>query len=56
MWNKDNSSSHGSEDYDLDITKTIPYYESFHNESLKLIRTILNEILDVGQELLFKKL
>jgi len=43
MWNKDNSSSHGSEDYDLDITKTIPYYESFHNESLKLIRTILNE-------------
>ncbi len=43
MLNKDNSSSHGSEDYDQLVTKTIPYYESFHNESLKLIRTILNE-------------
>ena len=43
MLNKDNSSSHRSEDYDQLVTNTIPYYESFHNESLKLIRTILNE-------------
>ena len=40
---RDNSSSHKSKDYDLDIIDTIPYYESFHDESLKLIRTILNE-------------
>jgi tRNA (cmo5U34)-methyltransferase len=43
MMYEDNKSSHKSEDYDLEITDTIPYYESFHDESLKLVRTILKE-------------
>jgi tRNA (cmo5U34)-methyltransferase len=48
---RDNRSSHKSKDYDLEIIDTIPYYESFHDESLKLIRTILIEPdiwLDIG--------
>jgi tRNA (cmo5U34)-methyltransferase len=43
MTYEDNRSSHQSKDYDLEIIDTIPYYEAFHNESLKLIRSILNE-------------
>ncbi|ADZ09767.1 Methyltransferase type 12 [Methanobacterium lacus] len=40
---KDNSSSHRSEDYDLQIGDTIPYYESFHDETLNMVKTILKE-------------
>jgi tRNA (cmo5U34)-methyltransferase len=39
----DNSSSHRSEDYDLQIIDTIPYYESFHNETLNITKTILKK-------------
>ena len=40
-----------SEDYDLQIIDTIPYYESFHNETLNIIKVILerpNIWLDTG--------
>jgi tRNA (cmo5U34)-methyltransferase len=40
---EDNRSSHNSKDYDLEIKDTIPYYESFHDETLKIIKTILND-------------
>ncbi len=40
---KDNITSHRTEDYDDQIVDTIPYYESFHKESLKLVKTLLNE-------------
>jgi tRNA (cmo5U34)-methyltransferase len=43
MQENDNSSSHKSELYDLQITDTIPYYESFHDETLKMVKTILKE-------------
>jgi len=43
MLNEDNRSSHKSKDYDLEIIDTIAYYESFHDESLKLIWTISTE-------------
>lgn len=43
MIHKDNKSSHRSKDYDIEIIDTIPYYESFHDESIKLINTILTE-------------
>ena len=39
---EDNRSSHKSEDYDLEIIDTIPYYDSFHDESLKLISNNFN--------------
>lgn len=40
MQGKDNLSGHSSKDYDIQIYKTIPYYESFHTETLNLIRSI----------------
>ena len=43
MEDENNRSSHKSKDYDREIIDTIPYYESFHDESLKLISIILNE-------------
>ena len=43
MMYEDNKSSHKSGDYDFEITDTIPYYESFHDESLKLVKTILTD-------------
>lgn len=43
MHNNDNSSSHRSEVYDLQITDTIPYYESFHDETINIIKIILSE-------------
>ena len=43
MQDNDNSSSHSSEDYDLQITDTIPYYESFHDETINIVKTILKE-------------
>ncbi len=39
----DNSTSHSSEEYDHGIADTIPYYESFHDETINLIKIILNE-------------
>lgn len=39
----DNSSSHRSEDYDLEIRKTIPYYDSFHDETMNVVKTIIKE-------------
>ncbi|UTB32328.1 MAG: class I SAM-dependent methyltransferase [Methanobacterium sp. ERen5] len=39
----DNRSSHRSEDYDLQIRDTIPYYESFHEETLNMVKTIRKE-------------
>jgi len=43
MPDKDNSSSHRSEDYDQEIRNTIPYYDSFHNETINMVKTILKE-------------
>ncbi|MGB7969844.1 MAG: class I SAM-dependent methyltransferase [Methanobacterium sp.] len=43
MVSEGNRSSHKSKDYDLEIIDTIPYYESFHDESSKIIKTILND-------------
>jgi tRNA (cmo5U34)-methyltransferase len=43
MQKNDNSSSHRSEVYDLQITDTIPYYESFHDETLNIVKIILQE-------------
>jgi tRNA (cmo5U34)-methyltransferase len=43
MQDKDNSSSHRSEDYDLQITDTIPYYDSFHDETQNIVKTIIKE-------------
>ena len=43
MQANDNRSSHRSEDYDDEITDTIPYYESFHNETLNMVKTIIKE-------------
>ncbi len=39
----DNSTSHISEEYDHGIADTIPYYGSFHDETINLIKIILNE-------------
>lgn len=43
MPENDNKSSHRSEDYDNEIRNTIPYYDSFHKETLNLVKTILKE-------------
>jgi len=43
MQDNDNSSSHRSEVYDIQITDTIPYYESFHDETLNIVKTILKD-------------
>lgn len=43
MPDNDNTSSHRSEDYDLQIGDTIPYYDSFHKETLNMVKTILKE-------------
>lgn len=43
MPDNDNSSSHRSEDYDLQIGDTIPYYDSFHEETLNMVKTIIKE-------------
>lgn len=40
---KNNLSGHSSKDYDAQISDTIPYYESFHTETLNLIKTISKE-------------
>lgn len=43
MQRKNNLSGHSSKDYDAQIHDTIPYYESFHTETLNLIKTISKE-------------
>lgn len=43
MPDNDNRSSHSSEDYDLQIRDTIPYYDSFHTETLNMVKTIQKE-------------
>ncbi len=43
MQDKNNSTSHSSEEYDGQITDTIPYYESFHTETLNIIKTIIEK-------------
>jgi tRNA (cmo5U34)-methyltransferase len=43
MENNDNSSSHRSENYDKEIKKTIPYYESIHEETVNIIKTVKDE-------------
>ncbi|MTK64805.1 MAG: class I SAM-dependent methyltransferase [Methanobacterium sp.] len=40
---KDNCSSHRSEDYDQEIRNTIPYYDSFHSETINMVKTIIKE-------------
>ncbi|MCX5798770.1 MAG: class I SAM-dependent methyltransferase, partial [Proteobacteria bacterium] len=47
----DNKTPHKSDEYDLKVRQTIPYYESFHNETIDLINTInpnVNTWLDTG--------
>lgn len=39
MANNDNSSAHLSSIYDSEIRKTIPFYDQFHDETTRLIRT-----------------
>ena len=36
----DNSTPHAASEYDTHISKTIPYYDSFHTETLKLVKTL----------------
>lgn len=43
MQKNDNSSAHRSDVYDVQITDTIPYYESFHDETLNIVKTIIKE-------------
>lgn len=43
MQDNDNRSSHRSEDYDHEIRDTIPYYDSFHSETINIVKTILKE-------------
>ncbi len=47
----DNLSSHKATEYDIEIVKTIPYYNLFHDETLSLIKTIKPQVktwLDTG--------
>lgn len=39
----DNATPHGSGDYDEEVRTTIPYYETFHRETLGLVRTVRPE-------------
>ena len=40
MNKSDNASAHTSKSYDAEIRGTIPYYDSFHNETINLIKRI----------------
>jgi tRNA (cmo5U34)-methyltransferase len=47
----DNASAHHSGDYDKNIRKTIPYYDTFHDETLALVKTVCPDVrvwLDTG--------
>lgn len=43
LTNSDNTTSHQVKDYDSDISSTIPYYQSFHQETINIIKAIGNE-------------
>jgi len=43
MTNSDNTTSHQVKDYDSDISSTIPYYQSFHQETINIVKAIVNE-------------
>jgi tRNA (cmo5U34)-methyltransferase len=43
MENNDNTSSHRSEDYDHQIKDTIPYYELIHEETVNIIKTVIDD-------------
>jgi Methylase involved in ubiquinone/menaquinone biosynthesis len=38
MFSSDNSTPHTAETYDAQVRKTLPYYDSFHSETLNLIK------------------
>jgi len=47
----DNTTSHKSSDYDHEIVSTIPYYDSFHGETINLVKSIFQhkkKWLDTG--------
>jgi len=51
MTTNDNLSAHNAIDYDIEILRTIPYYNLFHEETLSLITTIKPQVkvwLDTG--------
>ena len=43
MTNSDNATPHQAKDYDSDISSTIPYYQSLHQETINIIKAIGNE-------------
>lgn len=43
MTDSDNTTPHISHLYDVDVENTIPYYSTFHRETINLIRSLLNE-------------
>lgn len=43
MTQRNNITSHSAEDYDSHISCTIPYYESFHQETVNIIKAIGNK-------------
>jgi tRNA (cmo5U34)-methyltransferase len=47
----DNSTAHSASEYDTEILKTIPYYDRFHQETIRLVQTYKpqpNTWLDTG--------
>jgi tRNA (cmo5U34)-methyltransferase len=47
----DNLTAHKASDYDTEILKTIPYYSSFHTETINLVKAIKPDVkswLDTG--------
>jgi tRNA (cmo5U34)-methyltransferase len=48
---KDNKTSQSSQQYDANISKTIPYYQSFHHETINLIKSSIPKVkswMDTG--------
>ena len=41
MKNNDNATFHSADVYDAKIRRTIPYYESFHNETINLVEVVV---------------
>src|SRR4030042_2612904 len=47
----DNKTPHKSSEYDVNVIKTIPFYECFHQQTIDLVKTIkpdVKEWLDTG--------
>ncbi|MEN6329757.1 MAG: class I SAM-dependent methyltransferase [Methanobacteriaceae archaeon] len=40
MKNRDNSTSHLASDFDVQVADTLPYYQSFHEETVNLIKAM----------------